>query len=241
MRSGRPETFAHDPYAVLGVPPTATLPELRRAYRRLALAHHPDRAGAASAPTFARIAEAYRLLSDAAARAAYDAYRLERSAWRAAVGDAEAQGPVPGGGGGGMGGNGAGWSITTPGWTASWRTVPRDLIARLTGDLDALTAAGTARLDPGGALELFLDRREAARGGTVIVTMPLRILCSTCGGVAERGRLWCRTCNFEGHVTEPVAVKIWIPPAVPDGFLADAKVSRAGDPPRVRVRLFNGE
>jgi molecular chaperone DnaJ len=226
----RPDGYLHgvDLYVVLGVAPTATTAELRRAYRRLALQHHPDRAGPASAPTFARIAEAYGLLSDPGARAAYDAYRLERSGWQEAGGGSDQ-------GGGGF--DGRGWSVATPSWSASWRAVPRDLLARLSGELDALIASGVARLDRAGALELHLTAREAARGGTVMVTMPLRVLCSTCGGVAERGRLWCRTCNYDGHVTEAVAVKIWIPPAVPDGFLADAKVSRAGDPPRVRIRL----
>jgi molecular chaperone DnaJ len=226
--AARPDLYSVDLYVVLGVAPTATAAELRRAYRRLALQHHPDRAGPASATTFARIAEAYGLLSDVGARAAYDAYRLERSAWQTAGGAPDQEG-------GGF--DARGWSVATPGWSASWRAVPRDLLARLSGDLEALLAAGAARLDTAGALELYLTAREAARGGTVMVTMPLRMLCSTCGGVAERGRLWCRTCNFDGHVTEAVAVKIWIPPEVRDGFLADAKVARAGEPPRVRVRL----
>ena len=228
MPGARPDLYAVDLYVVLGVEAAATTAELRRAYRRLALQHHPDRAGPASAPTFARIAEAYGLLSDAGARAAYDAHRLERSAWQTSGGGSDqAEG----------GFDGRGWNVATPGWSASWRAVPRDLIARLSGNLDALVAAGAARLDAAGAVELYLTAREAARGGTVMVTMPLRMLCATCGGVAERGRLWCRTCNFDGQVTEAVAVKIWIPPAVPNGFLADAKVARGGDPPRVRIRF----
>ena len=73
----RPPT--HDLYEVLGVAPSATTAELRRAYRRLALEHHPDRAGPQSAPRFAQIAEAYRMLSDPTARTAYDAHRFERA------------------------------------------------------------------------------------------------------------------------------------------------------------------
>ncbi|HVZ70992.1 MAG TPA: DnaJ domain-containing protein [Polyangia bacterium] len=62
-----------DLYAVLGVERTAAAGEIRRAYRRLALRLHPDRAGVASTERFLRVAEAYRVLSDAAARASYDA------------------------------------------------------------------------------------------------------------------------------------------------------------------------
>ena len=71
---GRMRAPAVDLYETLGVSPSATTAELRRAYRRLALEHHPDRAGPASASRFAQIAEAYRLLSDPTARTAYDAY-----------------------------------------------------------------------------------------------------------------------------------------------------------------------
>src|SRR5690242_15824041 len=62
-----------DHYAVLGVARTATAAELRRAFRMLALRHHPDRAGPEATATFQAIAEAYAILSEPIARAAYDA------------------------------------------------------------------------------------------------------------------------------------------------------------------------
>jgi curved DNA-binding protein CbpA len=61
-----------DPYAVLGVPRTATREEIARAYRRLAKLHHPDAGGPAS-PTMARINEAWSVLSSASRRARWDA------------------------------------------------------------------------------------------------------------------------------------------------------------------------
>jgi DnaJ-class molecular chaperone len=65
-----------DYYAVLGVTATAGLREIRQAYRRLARQYSPDvnvwdhRAN----DLFAEISEAYRVLSDPAARALYDRF-----------------------------------------------------------------------------------------------------------------------------------------------------------------------
>jgi len=52
----------HDPFAILGIPPSATPAQVRTAFRRLCLEHHPDRnPGDASAPArFMAIVRAYR-------------------------------------------------------------------------------------------------------------------------------------------------------------------------------------
>ena len=59
-----------DHYATLGVSRGASDAEIKRAYRRLASQHHPDKGG--STEQFQAIEEAYRVLSDAAARQEYD-------------------------------------------------------------------------------------------------------------------------------------------------------------------------
>jgi DnaJ-class molecular chaperone len=64
-----------DYYALLGIDVLAGDAELRRAWRRLALRWHPDRAGVGATATFQRIQAAYTVLSDPAARAAYDRRR----------------------------------------------------------------------------------------------------------------------------------------------------------------------
>ena len=61
-----------DYYALLGIGPNAARAELRRAWRRLALRWHPDRAGTEATSTFQKIQAAYAVLSDPVSRAAYD-------------------------------------------------------------------------------------------------------------------------------------------------------------------------
>lgn len=65
--------MARTHYETLGVSRQATSEEIRRAYRQLALKLHPDRNRSPNAGSeFARIAEAYEVLSDRDSRATYD-------------------------------------------------------------------------------------------------------------------------------------------------------------------------
>lgn len=61
-----------DYYALLGVDRQTARAELRRAFRRLALKWHPDRAGSGATATFQKILAAYTVLADPMSRAAYD-------------------------------------------------------------------------------------------------------------------------------------------------------------------------
>lgn len=63
-----------DYYTILGVPKTASSDEIKRAYRKLALEHHPDRAGKESEAKFKEVNEAYQVLSDPQKRGRYDQF-----------------------------------------------------------------------------------------------------------------------------------------------------------------------
>lgn len=60
-----------DYYSVLGVAKTATPDEIKKAYKKLAMKHHPDRTGGDDTQ-FKKIQEAYETLGDSTKKAAYD-------------------------------------------------------------------------------------------------------------------------------------------------------------------------
>ena len=70
-------TTDRDYYGLLEVPPTATLAQIKRAYRRLARKYHPDmnNGDPEAAERFKLITEAYEILSDPAQRQRYDQTR----------------------------------------------------------------------------------------------------------------------------------------------------------------------
>ena len=68
-------TFAKDYYKILGIKRSATVKEIKKAYRTKSLQHHPDKGG--DAETFAEIARAYEVLSDEGAKEIYDMHGEE--------------------------------------------------------------------------------------------------------------------------------------------------------------------
>ena len=83
-----------DYYEILGINRDASDEDIKKAYRKLAMKHHPDRNpdNPKSEEQFKEVKQAYEILSDAQKRGAYDQY-----------GHAGVD-PQAGGGPGGMGG-----------------------------------------------------------------------------------------------------------------------------------------
>lgn len=67
--------MARDYYDILGINKSASADEIKRAYRKLALAHHPDRNGGGdNEKKFKEINEAYQVLSNPEKKQQYDQF-----------------------------------------------------------------------------------------------------------------------------------------------------------------------
>ena len=97
-----------DYYDILGVDKNADTKQIKKAYKRLAMKHHPDRNiddKAAAEKKFKEIQKAYGILSDDQKRQAYDQFGHTGV-------DGSAGGGFSGGGGFGGGGGGGGLVIS---------------------------------------------------------------------------------------------------------------------------------
>ena len=170
-----------DYYSVLGVQKGASDDELKKAFRKLAMEHHPDRGG--SQEKFKEINEAYQILSDPQKRQTYDSYGSE----------AANQG-FPGGGAGGFGGFGG-------------QGVNFDFgdLSEIFGDMFGGGGGGRQkRKRRGGDIEmdLKLSFRESVFGVESAIELYKNEVCTDCGGTGgEKGKkeIDCFTCSGKGQ------------------------------------------
>ena len=173
-----------DYYEVLGVSKNSSAAELKKAYRRIAMKHHPDRNpdNKESEEKFKEASEAYEILSDKEKRGAYDQY-----------GHAGVDGNS-GMGGGGFGGAGAG------GFSDIFGDVFGDIFGGAGGGGGG--RRGAAR---GSDLRytLDLDLEDAVKGKTVKIKVPTLVSCKTCDGSGAKpgtSPTTCSTCGGHGQV-----------------------------------------
>lgn len=168
-----------DYYEVLGVGKDATAEEIKKAYRKLAMQHHPDRNpdDAAAEQHFKEANEAHDVLKDAQKRAAYD--RFGHGAFE--------------GGGAGSGHPGAGDF-----------TGFADIFDEMFGE--AGFARQTGRNAGRGAdlrYNLTIALEDAFRGKQAEIRVPTLVVCVTCkggGAAAGSGPVTCTTCHGVGKV-----------------------------------------
>jgi molecular chaperone DnaJ len=165
-----------DYYEVLGVARNATESDLKKAYRRLAMKHHPDRnlGDTHAEGHFTEAKEAYEVLTDARKRAAYDQF---------------GHGAVdPSAGGGGFAGAG--------GFGDIFDTVFGDIFGGARRGAQAQHGADLA-------YDLELSLEEAVAGTTAKIEVQTVVACRTCHGSGARPGttpVSCSTCGGHGQV-----------------------------------------
>jgi molecular chaperone DnaJ len=173
-----------DYYDTLGVPKNASDEDIKKAYRKLAMKHHPDRnqgdSAKAAEEKFKEAKEAYEMLSDDQKRAAYDQY-----------GHAGVDPNMRGGAGAeGFGGFAEAFG---------------DIFGGVFGEQQRARGQGGRQVFRGGdlsyAMEITLE--EAASGKEAQIRVPSWDDCNTCkGSGAKPGTkvATCTTCHGHGQV-----------------------------------------
>lgn len=176
-----------DYYEVLGVSRDASLDEIKKAYRKTAVANHPDRnpGDAAAEDRFKEAAEAYEVLANQEKRQAYDQFGFA--------------------GVEGLGGAGG-----PQGFSTTFRDF-EDIFGDFSSIFDSFFGGGGRR---GGAgrggnrgsdlrYDLSVSFTDAAFGTKVEIPYEREAPCDTCGGSGAEsgsGRKTCATCGGAGQV-----------------------------------------
>lgn len=179
-----------DFYVVLGISKDASDAEVKKAYRKLARANHPDSNpdDAKAEERFKEISEAYSVLSDADKRKAYD----EERALFAAGGFRPGAGQGAGGFGDMFGGAGGG--------SASFN----DLFGGMFGGGGGTRVRTSPRRGQDLETETTLPFAQAVDGTTVSLRLSSDAACEHCHGTGARPGTTphvCATCGGSGMVT----------------------------------------
>lgn len=183
--------MAKDYYDILGVSKDASDDEIKKAYRKAAHKHHPDKEGGDEAK-FKEVNEAYQVLSDAQKRQQYDQFGQTFD------------GAGPGPGGAGFGGFG-GFGQQAGGFQGGFEGFD-------VGSIFDEFFGGSSRRRQGGpvrgddiTIDMSISLEDSYKGTEREVELYKRVVCDRCSGNgAEPGTPieTCGTCNGQGQVAQ---------------------------------------
>ncbi len=168
-----------DYYEVLGCAKNCTEQELKKAFRKLAMKHHPDRNpdDDTAVAKFKEAKEAYDVLSDAKTRSAYDQYGHEGlDAQRAGGGFSNAD---------------------------AFSDMFGDMFGDIFGGNNPRNQRSQVYRGADLRYELELTLEQAAFGDTINIDIPTQVPCQRCDGLgSEPGTnpINCKTCQGVGQV-----------------------------------------
>lgn len=174
-----------DYYEVLGVSKDATLDQIKKAYRKIAMANHPDTHpnDKDAEERFKEASEAYEILSDDKKRKNYDQFGFAGVDGQAAAG----------------------------GYSNVYRDFS-DIFGGAGGFSDIFESlfggggssfrqrSGGARQGASLRYELTIDFNEAVNGCKKEISFSHKVKCESCGGTGGTGKRTCPTCGGSGQV-----------------------------------------
>lgn len=174
-------------YEILGIQKGATKDEIKKAFRKLAAKHHPDKKTGDEAK-FKEISEAYATLSDDKKRAEYDTY-----------------GKSYAGGGGAQGGQ---WGGFQGGFNGANADFDLNDIFENFGDIFGGGMRGGGQRSSRGndvSVDIELSFKESIFGTKRTLKLAKNNSCATCSGTGAKPHTettTCTTCNGNGKVRE---------------------------------------
>ncbi len=181
-----------DYYEVLGIAKGATVSEIKKAYRKLAIKHHPDKnpGDDGAAERFREATEAYEVLKDDQKRAQFDQF-----------------GHAPEGGGFGGGYGGGGFNVDMNDALESFLR-NFGMGGGGGGGFGDMFGAGGGRSQRRGRdlqITLKISLADAARGVTKKIKVNKQVACDSChgsGAAAGSKPVTCGQCNGMGRVRQ---------------------------------------
>lgn len=195
--------MSKDYYKTLGVEKNASKDDIKKAFRKLAHEHHPDKKGGNEAK-FKEANEAYSVLSDDSKRAQYDQF--------GSAGPSYGGGSGAGAGRGGFGGFSQGQGFDGFDFSGfqqggSGQGVEFDL-GDIFGDFFGGGRGGGRTKQARGrdiSVDIEIDFKDSIFGTDKKISLTKMSKCTTCSGTGGKpgtGTRTCTTCNGQGKVEE---------------------------------------
>jgi molecular chaperone DnaJ len=223
--------LAPDHYRALGIDPSATIEQVKAAYRRQALKHHPDKnpGSAEAAERFKQCSEAYELLSDPRRRTEYDARLRFRGRGVQAIAKDLIDDFLGTQLGSRRDGQDSRFTLELPLREAALG-VTRQISFNSPELCGACSGSGAAPGGRGRCPDCSGRGEIKARPGLLSLGRP----CPRCGGQGEVITAPCKPCSGVGTVEQTRQYDVRLPPGVRDG---DVKIiDGEGEPGRGGAR-----
>ncbi len=187
--------MAKDYYDILGVPRGASEDEIKKAYRKLAHKHHPDKSGGDEAK-FKEASSAYSVLSDKDKRKQYDQFGQTFDG--AGAGGGQGFGGFDFSGFSGRG-NQAGFDFGGGGF--------EDIFSEMFGGGGRSSARSRAQAGNDIQVDVEITFDEMAKGVKKDIRLQKLSQCATCkgsGGEPGASEETCKTCHGQGQIQRTV-------------------------------------